>query len=82
MTSLFINRGLSTTSRWCAGAAAANPSVGSSVDSTANEAAKIIEDLLIMFDMRKIIWAWQNFAKVESIVWKGHLVARLGIPCD
>ena len=44
MISLRRNRGFSTSSWCCAGAAAAKPNVGSRADSTASEAAKMNED--------------------------------------
>ena len=51
MTSLLRKRGFSASLWCCAGAAAANPSVGSKAESTASEAAKISEDLLTMANM-------------------------------
>ena len=50
LISFLTNRGLSNSSRFCAGAAAAKHVAGSSVDSRAKEAAKIIVDLRIIVD--------------------------------
>ena len=46
-----MNRGLSTSSRGCAGAAAAKHLAESSVDSSARDAANITEDLRNMMEM-------------------------------
>ena len=50
LISFFKNRGLSTSSRGCAGAAAAKQVAESSVDSNARDAANITEDLRNMMD--------------------------------
>ena len=51
LISFFKNRGLSTSSRGCAGAAAAKQVAESSVDSNARDAANITEDLRNMMEM-------------------------------
>ena len=52
LISFFKNRGLSTSSRCCAGAAAAKHVAESSVDSSAREAASITVDLRNMMEKR------------------------------
>ena len=51
LISFLMNRGLSTSSRGCAGAAAAKHVAESSVDSNARDAANITEDLRNMMDL-------------------------------
>ena len=51
LISFFKNRGLSTSSRGCAGAAAAKQVAESSVDSNARDAANITEDLRNMMEI-------------------------------
>ena len=52
LISFFRNRGLSKSSRCCAGAAAAKHVAESSVDSSAREAASITVDLRNMMEMK------------------------------
>ena len=51
LISFLMNRGLSTSSRGCAGAAAAKHVAESSVDSNARDAANITEDFRNMMDL-------------------------------
>ena len=51
LISFLINRGLSTSSRGCAGAGAAKHVAESSIDSNARDAANITEDLRNMMDL-------------------------------
>ena len=51
LISFFKNRGLSKSSRGCAGAAAAKQVAESSVDSNARDAVNITEDLRNMMDV-------------------------------